>query len=326
MLLLTTADIIRLVTSSAATLDVHASWVDTPTPRPSGSTDTPGSLPTAIASATTTTVVAAPAAGMRNVRCLIVRNRSAATSVTVTTQLYDGATAYQLDERELGPGQSFQFVDGIGFVQIPTGGPPTKPWYGIMCGAANDGDPGYLFDSLQRGGNVSPTPTQITATVARCQTFMLPFDLTVNRIRAFGVGITASIYRVAIYRMSDLARLTAELPFSTAVDTWVSIGSALNVSLLKDTLYFMACSVNTTGTTVGVAAVGATIAATTGRVNTTPAALPGSLSMGATNYNHGFKFQFAVTAGALPNPAATPAAQAVWTGGMPAFWLDSADT
>lgn len=34
----------------------------------------------------------------------------------------------------------------------------------------------------------------------------------------------------------------------------------------------------------------------------------------------------AVTTGALPDPAATLAAPAAWTGGMPAIWLDSADT
>jgi hypothetical protein len=30
-----------------------------------------------------------------------------------------------------------------------------------------------------------------------------------------------------------------------------------------------------------------------------------------------------VTAGALPNPAATLANQGAWTGGMPAFFLDN---
>jgi hypothetical protein len=110
------------------------------------------------------------------------------------------------------------------------------------------------------------------------------------------------------------------------VDTWVSIGSNLNVSLVKDTMYFIAVSVNATGTTAGLTCMGGTTAATTGRVNTIPASLPGSMALGATNYLNHFQFQFAVSTGALPNPAATLAAPAAWTGGMPAFWLDAADT
>lgn len=323
--LVTTTDVIRLVTDSAATVDVHASWVDRVT---STGADTPSSTNTAIAAATTTTVVAAHGVSgtVRNVRRLVVRNRSAATDVTVTVQLYNGSTAYELDKRVLGPGQSLFFDDAFGFIPTPAGGPQTKPWYGQVAAAWADGDPGYLFDAIQRAGNVAATPTNITTSIARCVAFMLPFDLTFNRIRAFGVGATTNVYRVAVYRMSDLARLTAELAFTTAVDTWVSIGSALNVTLAKDTLYFIAVAVNATGTTAGLTCNGGTVAATTGRVNTLPASLPGSLALGGTNYLHGFRFQFAVSTGALPNPAATLVAQAAWTGGMPAFWLDSADT
>jgi hypothetical protein len=155
--------------------------------------------------------------------------------------------------------------------------------------------------------------------------FVPEADITVNRIRYFGIGSTTTIYRCAIYRLSGLARLTSELAFSTAADTWGSAGSALNISLTKNTAYFMACSVNATSTTAGIAAIGGTTTATTGRVATAPAALPGSLALGATAYLDSFQFQFAVTTGALPATAASLAAPAAWTGGMPAFWLDSAD-
>lgn len=321
LLLTTTSDIIRVVTDSAATVDVHASWVDR-----SGSTDTPGSTNTAIASATTTTVVAAPASSTaRNVRRLVVRNRSSATSCTVTVQLFNGTTAFELDKRVLGPGLSLMFDDAFGFIPTPSGGVEAAPWYGVVAGAFGDGNPNEMFLNVLRAGNVAATPTNISTSVARCSAFMLPFDLTVNRIRAFGVGATTNVYRVALYRMSDLARLTAELAFSTAVDTWVSIGSALNVTLSKNVCYFLACSVNATGTTAGLTCMGGTTAATTGRINTAPANLPGSLALGSTSYHGGFQFQFAVSTGALPNPAATLAAPAAWTGGMPAFWLDSAD-
>lgn len=322
LLLTTTSEVIRLITDSLAPIDVHASWVDR-----SGTMETPGSTNTAINGAAVTTVVAAPAASTaRNVRRLSIRNRSGATSCTVVTQIYDGSTSYQIDERVLGPGQSILLYDDGSFLPASTGGPQTRPWYGVVAFAQGDGDPGRGLAWVQNGPTVAATPTNIGTSVARCCSFMLPFDMTVNRIRAYGVGATTSVYRVAIYRMSDLARLTAELAFTTASSTWVSIGSALNVSLAKDTLYFIACAVNATGTTPGVACMGTTVAATTGQINTIPASLPGSLAQGATNYASGNLFQFAVSTGALPNPAATLAAQATWTGGMPAFWLDSADT
>jgi hypothetical protein len=131
---------------------------------------------------------------------------------------------------------------------------------------------------------------------------------------------------VALYRLSDLARLTPELAFTTAANTWVSIGSALNVSLTKDTPYFVACSVNTTGTTAGPGCIGGTVTATTGLISTAPSALPGNLAISSTTRIDEYFFQFAVSSGALPNPAATLVTQATWTGGCPAFWLDNSDT
>lgn len=68
----------------------------------------------------------------------------------------------------------------------------------------------------------------------------------------------------------------------------------------------------------------ARMAATTGQIQSTPSALPGSLTVNS-GYLGTYAFQFAVTTGALPATAATPAAGAAWTGGVPAYWLDSAD-
>lgn len=320
LLLTTTSTVLRLVTDSAATVDVHASWVDR-----DGTTDTPGSTNTAINSSTTTTVIAAPGASTsRNVRTLNVRNRHASTSVTVTVQVYDGSTAFELDKRVLGPGQSLIFADGVGFFLPPAGGVQTRPWFGVAAGCFRDGDPGYLIDMVQKDVNIAATPTNITTSIARCSSFMLPFDLTFNRIRAYGVGATTNVYRVAIYRYSDLARLTAELAFTTVASAWVSIGSALNITLSKDVVYFVACSVNATGTTAGLSCFGDTVAATTGQIATAPDSLPGSLALSGGKLSS-YNFQFAVTTGALPATAAAPAAQATWTGGMPALWLDSAD-
>lgn len=195
-------------------------------------------------------------------------------------------------------------------------------WAGSVAAALGDGNPGDLMYELQRAGNIAATPTNIGTGVARCASFILPFDLVVNKIRFYGVGATTNVFRVAIYRYSDLARLTAELAFTTAANAWGAAGSALAVTLLKDTQYFIAVSVNAIGTTAGPACVGSTVAATTGQIQTVPGSLPGNLDTDL-GLLPGYMFQFAVTTGALPNPAATLAAQAAWTGGMPAFWLDN---
>jgi hypothetical protein len=323
MLLLTsTSDKLQVVTSASVTVDVHASFVDL-----NGSTVTPGRTNTAISTTTTTDVVGAPGSGTtRNVKTLSVRNKHASSDVTVTIVHTDGTTAVELEKRTLGPGQTLQYVEGFGFVaNASNGGSLARPWHGVVAGACGYGDPDELMVHCQRAGNVAATPTNITTSIARCTAFRLPADMVVDRIRAFGLGVTTDVYRVALYRYSDLARLTSELAFTTAVDTWISIGSNLNVSLTKDTLYFIACAVNATGTTPGVLCKGGTVAATTGRVNTGPNSLPGSMALSG-GYFSGFDFQFSVTSGALPDPAATPAAQGAWTGGAPAFWLDSADS
>jgi hypothetical protein len=320
MLLLTsTSDKIRVVTGAAVTVDVHASWVDY-----NGSDVTPGRLNSAITTATTTDVVPSPGASVsRNVKTLSVRNKHATSSVTVTIQHTDGTTVSELDKRLLGPGASVLYNEGYGFVPQASGVVESHPWDGKLIAAFNGGDPVHVMRHIQRAGNIAPTPTNITVSIARCSSFRLDADLTVNTIRFYGVGATTNIYRCAIYRYSDLARLTAELAFSTVANAWGVAGSSLGMSLSAGVVYFIACSVNATGTTAGIGALGSTIAATTGQIATAPEALPGNLQP-SLGYFYGYRFQFAVSTGALPNPAAALVAQAAWTGGMPCFFLDAA--
>jgi hypothetical protein len=112
------------------------------------------------------------------------------------------------------------------------------------------------------------------------------------------------------------------MAFSTAANTWGTVITGLNLALTAGELYFIACSVNATGTTAGIGAVGGTVAATTGQIATAPESLPGKLQP-SQGFASNYFFQFAVTTGALPNPAATLAAQAAWTGGMPCFFLEN---
>lgn len=322
ILLVSTSDKIQLVTDAAVTVDVHASYVDY-----ASGVVTPGRKNTLISTAATTDIVLAPAASTtRNVKSLAIRNRHASLPVTVTVKHTDGTNVPELYACSLEPGDILQYTDETGFFLSSGASAPALPWYGKIYAARGACDPGELMHDMQNvQAAVNPTPTGITATIARCCAFRPPADIVVNRIRYYGVGAVANIYRVALYRYSDLSRLTAELAFTTAANTWGSIGSALNVTLSAGVLYFLALSVNTTGATAGLMSVGSTTTATAGQVQSAPGALPGNLDLDL-GYVQAYFFQFAVTAGALPNPAATLVQPSAWTGGFPAFWLDTLDT
>lgn len=204
------------------------------------------------------------------------------------------------------------------------GGASAAAWASVMAGAYGDGNPYPLLYGMENlwEANASPTPTQITTTIARCSPFILDEDLVVNKLRFFGVGNTTDIYHVALYRLSDLARLTADLNFSTVATTWGSVGTALAVQLTAGVPYFLACSVDSTGTTAGVTAFTRTLNSVPMSASVIPTSWPGSLDLDGGIVAAGF-FQFTVTAGALPDPAAALALPASWTNGMPAFFLDS---
>jgi hypothetical protein len=110
ILLTSTSDLLRLVSSVASALDVHASYVDI-----NGTTVTPGRTNTAIATATTTTVVGNPAAStFRTVKTLSVRNRGGSSQV-VTVLHTDGTTPVELIEATLAPDTSLQYHEAAGW-------------------------------------------------------------------------------------------------------------------------------------------------------------------------------------------------------------------
>ena len=87
-----TTDKLRLVTGQAVTTDVHAAYADY-----SAGTVTLGRQNTAISTATTTDIVAAPAAStIRKIKALTVRNRHASSSVDVTVTIDVSATLTEL--------------------------------------------------------------------------------------------------------------------------------------------------------------------------------------------------------------------------------------
>jgi len=107
MLLLTSvSDIVRLITGAAAsTIEVHTSYVDV-----SGTTITPGRTNTRITTATTTTIVASPAAStQRNVKAIYVTNNSVGTSCVVGVEHFDGTNSVELMQFVLLPGENMGY-------------------------------------------------------------------------------------------------------------------------------------------------------------------------------------------------------------------------
>jgi hypothetical protein len=198
------------------------------------------------------------------------------------------------------------------------GGGSTPPWYGKIYGCLGDGNPDWTLRGMLNNP-IHATPTNIAITVARCSYFRAPAALTVNKIRWFGVGATTGLYHVAVYRVSDGARMAILDDFNTAAQTWGA--GAFSCTLASGVLYLLAVSVDTTGTTAGVGC----LSATAGRIGALPESWPGNLDIDlATPCINPLAFvQFAVSAGVLPATLPTRVLQAAWTGGMPAFFLDN---
>ena len=237
------------------------------------------------------------------------------TKISGLTAAAAAAAANELAINEAGASKKVTLAQISGFF---------SPWEGKLAAAYGDGDPRPVLLSMQRAGNISPTPTNITASIARISYFRLHAALTVNKIRYFGVGATTTIYRIAIYNGDTRARLLTETAFTTTAGTWGAIGSSLGLALAAGQLYFLAVSVNTTGTTPGVLAFGGTVSAIAGQIAVLPKSYPGNLSVDSSVVAQGFG-DGAVTSGALPDPFPTVAIQSAWTGGMPAFFLDNSN-
>lgn len=127
--LVLTTDKVSLITSSTAGIDVHASWVD----NVAGSM-TPGKTNTAVTTAATTDIIAAPASStVRNVKFVNVRNIHASTSNDVTVQYNANGTLYTLAKCTLLPGEYLIGSEGTWYHYDANGGV-----YGVALPNASD--------------------------------------------------------------------------------------------------------------------------------------------------------------------------------------------
>lgn len=124
LLLNSTSDAVRLVTSAAAnSIDVHVSWMDT-----NGTTVTPGRQNTVITTATTTVICPSPGSGVtRNVRGIYATNDSAGTSCTVAIEHTDGTNVVELMQFILLPGENLGYREDGSWVHRDANGAEYPP-------------------------------------------------------------------------------------------------------------------------------------------------------------------------------------------------------
>ena len=110
ILLTSTSDVLSVVTSSTADIDVHASYVDL-----NAGVVTPARDNTLITTATTTTIVSSPASSTyRTVKSIFIRNAHATTSNDVTITHTDGTTTVDLCKVTLLAGYTLHYDEGNG--------------------------------------------------------------------------------------------------------------------------------------------------------------------------------------------------------------------
>lgn len=116
-------DVIRLVTSSVADIDVVAGLVTRPSDNSAPAVKSGGRM--SVAAAATTTIIAAAGAGNdRDIFSLTLRNKHASLANTLTLQLFDGTTAYEILKVTLAAGEQMVY-DGLnGWVYFNAQGLP----------------------------------------------------------------------------------------------------------------------------------------------------------------------------------------------------------
>ncbi len=205
IILPTDTSIIRIVTSAAVTVDVHASWVDRKATSwaNNGSDEIPSALNTAITTATNTIVVGSPLTGyVRNLKQLTVCNKHATSSNIVTGVHYDGTTYGQLFKFTLLAGYTLVIDDtGKWVVYDPNTG-------GIVAGSSNTIDP--RTNSFRLTG-VSATPVMVADSTALNTVYLAQY--TGNRIALLDSNANWQLLSPASEPSLAVTGRTADTPF-----------------------------------------------------------------------------------------------------------------
>ena len=240
MLLLTsTSDIIRVVTGAAvSTITVHASYVDN-----NAGTITPGRTNTNITTATTTTIVAAPGAGVqRNVRAIYITNNNTTNSCQVTVQHFDGTTSTDLMGVTIRPGENLVLdEDGSWHHHDPQGADysaaSTPP--ALYNSSTSTVSAGYATDTLLAGSSIL-LPSGVS--IASLQ-YIVEFDMvktaagTATPIVNIRYGTTGTVSDASICTMTfGAGTAAADTGKFIVVGTLRSAGAGTSAVMVGSTM------------------------------------------------------------------------------------------
>lgn len=205
MIILASTDALQVVSNAAATLDILASWVDL---KADGSGDPSiGRTVTAITTATTTSIVAAPAATwVRNVKEITIRNKHVTLATDVTVVIDISATDYELIKVNLAAGETLEYIEGIGWFEIAALISPVAPNFSVAAQT-----PAAATLTQLAGSSIAvPSGKLRIGTIFRWR-----FDIVKT---AAGTATSAYHVRVGVNNTTaDAAILTFTKPLGTAV-------------------------------------------------------------------------------------------------------------
>lgn len=239
LLLASTSDLLRVITSQAVATDVHCSWVDM-----SGSTVTPGRTNTLITTATTTTIAGSPASSTyRTIKTVSITNTHASTTQQCTIEHSDGTTIVELIDVLLQPGWSLHYDEGQGWT--------TRDAYGRRA------------DLMQSGG--------VAATVNSLSTVVLASDVMNNNAVANTIadvtGLSFSVTAGETYWFRFSIQYTAAA--TTTGSRWSINGPGSPTALRYRSQYSLTATTTTINAATAYdipAASNATSASTAGNV------------------------------------------------------------
>lgn len=214
-----TTDSLQVITGQAGSVDVHASYGETDqgTPPVLQKLDRQN---TAITTATTTTVLSAPAASRtRGLKAMTIRNKHATNAMDVTVIFNQNSTLFEMHKVTLAAGEMLQYIDNIGFFKIQNvagngdlfrilsaddaGGQnvlTAQPWFPTSGAVAVAGTTTYLMDALllisRAAGAVSHTTGILFGGTATLTSIQYQADVNTGDVDATSAD-SRTISRVA---------------------------------------------------------------------------------------------------------------------------------
>jgi hypothetical protein len=209
---------------------------------------------------------------------------------------------------QLGEGTSpeTKFLRGDQTWQTVSGG-SSPAWYGVLYSNQNDCNPIEMLREWNMLSVAGPTPTGITVSLARCVMFTPPANITVNRIRLFGVGAATNLYKFAIYPVgTGQTKVWDSGTVTSAANTWLNIATGLPITLTAGTQYWFCVTAVATGAIAGFRSMAAPLGTNFWGADVAP--------IGNRALSLHVHAQFAVSTGVFP--ATLPAvAAATYSGG-----------